>query len=99
MNSTELYKTLAQDAKVKSIEFIGGGIAVLTLNRGFGNPYYANYHSADQTYHAATVQMAQSFVEGAEGSVYASTPGGKACRVADGTPYSCNPHNEAYWSM
>jgi hypothetical protein len=98
MNSTELYKTLAQDAKVKSIEFIGGGIAVLTLNRGFGNTDYANYHSAEQTYYAATVQMAQKFVEGAEASRYASTPGGKPCRVADGTPWACNPHSETYWS-
>lgn len=99
MNSTQRYAALEQNAKVKSIEFVGAGIAMLTLNRGFGNPEYANYHTAEQTYHAATVQMAEKFVEGAEASVYANTPGGKACRVADGTPWAANPHSETYWSM
>lgn len=91
------YNTLEKNPKVADIEFIGGGIAVVTLKEGFANPKEANYHSAQQQIYAYKFAVAQEFVDGAEASRYASTPGGNPCRVKDGTPWACNPHSETYW--
>lgn len=94
------YAELSKHEAVKEIEFIGGGVGVVTLNPGFGNPNVDGYHSAEQTFHAASFAAAQKFVDGAEASRYARSGGpGKPCRVKDGTPLSCNPHSETYWCM
>ncbi len=99
------YTEMKQSNKVQSVRFVGGGIAVVTLNSGFGNPNTgelgmpSSYHNKNQTFHAYCFDAAKRFVDGAKASHYASTPGGNPCRVADGTPRSCNPHSELYWSM
>lgn len=93
------YAELKNHATVESVRFVGGGIAVVTLKSNYGNANFDHYHSANQTVHAPFFRTAKDFVEGAKPSRYADTPGGNPCRVADGTPRSCNPHTELYWSM
>ena len=93
------YTTLTADAKVESIEFVGGGVAVVTLKSGFGNINHSNYHSANQSFTAWCHRVAQEFVDGATASNYGTYPGGGAGRVEAGTPRSCNPQSELYWSM
>lgn len=93
------YTELKKHAAVDTVRFVGGGIAVVTLKSNYGNANESNYHSAQQSYHAWCFNAAKEFVEGAKPSRYASTPGGNPCRVADGTPRSCNPHSELYWTM
>lgn len=90
---------LLETGKVETVEFVGGGITRVTLKSNFGNPNEGNYHSEQQSFCAWCKDAAIKFVDGATASRYASTPGGNPCRVADGTPYACNPHMERYWCM
>ena len=94
---TNLRAELEANAAVETVEFVGGGITRVVLTKAYGNENFGNYHSEQQSICAPTAQMARDFVEGAKASRYASTPGGNPCRVADGTPWACNPHSETYW--
>jgi hypothetical protein len=99
------YAEMKKSEKVQSVRFVGGGIAIVTLNSGFGNPNVGTkgqpsyYHSANQEFTAWCFDAAKNFVDGAHASRYGTYPGGGAGRVADGTPRSCNPHSELYWCM
>ena len=93
------YADLKKNSKVADIQFVGAGVAVVTLNKGFGNPNKDGYHSEQQSLHAYCYRVAQEFVEGAEASSYASYPGGGSGRVKAGTPLCLNPQSETYWSM
>ena len=101
-NSNDIYAALKNSDKVESVEFVGAGIAKVTLKADFENQGFAAQHElpTPQVVYAPTAQMAKEFVDGAvEMVTVTNLMSGNPVRQRADTPRSCDVSSELYWSM